>query len=129
MGSFHGPLKQSVPRRNSSSQGEADPGDDFVPLPLFSCRIIYQHTIHVPVGVIAAIVPGPPVPDAGNSEKARGYSLILNARRRPPFLKEFAGRVILGIWNGLQREICATVLGEKATPGPALGGARVFGKY
>jgi hypothetical protein len=77
--------------------------------------------VHVSVGPVTAIVPGPTVSNAGNSEETWRHPLVLNAGRRLSLLQKFSRRIVAGVWNRLDGEVCPAVFGKEAPPRPPSG--------
>lgn len=71
-----------------TSERQTDPCDDRVPLTVFSGRIVDQDTVHVFVGPIASIVPGPAISNARYCEETWRDPLVLDPGWRLPFCEK-----------------------------------------
>src|ERR1700751_870267 len=109
-------------------QGQANPCHDSVPLAVFLRRIIDQHTVHKTSCLVAAIVPGPTISNAGNGEEPASDPFVLYASRRLHLLQEDCRRIILRIRHRLDRQICSMITSKEFAAASFIGCTGVLGE-
>src|SRR4051812_33187529 len=95
-------------------------GDDGVPPALFFGRIIDQDAIHIPRGLVAAIVPNSVFADARHNEEAWCDPLVEDARWWILLRQERCRRVVTRIRNRLNCQICSAVFRIEPAPNAAI---------
>src|SRR6266581_9456951 len=111
-----------------AGQRVTDPRDDAIPLRFLGGRVVNQYAVHEASAEIATVVPNLSLAKAGDDEEPGRHPLVYDVRGWVHFCKKHSRRISGIVWNGLDRQICSPVRGQKAPPIPRCRFSSIFGE-